>query len=105
MLAIYQQLKESGYTDDHIVLIVEDDIARNPSNPNNGVDQGHPNGDNVYEGAKIDYRTSSLRLKDIADILTGEKSDYLPEVIEASENDNYIYLLERTRNARSNVLE
>ncbi len=32
-----------------------------------------PNGDNVYEGAKIDYRTSSLRLKDIADILTGEK--------------------------------
>ncbi len=39
--AIYQQLKESGYTDDHIVLIVEDDIARNPSNPNNGADQGH----------------------------------------------------------------
>ena len=88
VLAIYQQLKESGYTDDHIVLIVEDDIARNPSNPNNGVIRVTPNGDNVYEGAKIDYRTSSLRLKDIADILTGEKSDYLPEVIEASENDN-----------------
>ena len=83
VLAIYQQLKESGYTDDHIVLIVEDDIARN-----NGVIRVTPNGDNVYEGAKIDYRTSSLRLKDIADILTGEKSDYLPEVIEASENDN-----------------
>ena len=88
VLAIYQQLKESGYTDDHIVLIVEDDIARNPSNPNNGVIRVTPNGDNVYEGAKTDYRTSSLRLKDIADILTGEKSDYLPEVIEASENDN-----------------
>ena len=88
VLAIYQQLKEFGYTDDHIVLIVEDDIARNPSNPNNGVIRVTPNGDNVYEGAKTDYRTSSLRLKDIADILTGEKSDYLPEVIEASENDN-----------------
>ena len=88
VLAIYKQLKESGYTDDHIVLIVEDDIARNPSNPNNGVIRVTPNGDNVYEGAKTDYRTSSLRLKDIADILTGEKSDYLPEVIEASENDN-----------------
>ena len=48
VLAIYQQLKESGYTDDHIVLIVEDDIARNPSNPNNGVIRVTPNGDTMF---------------------------------------------------------
>lgn len=88
VLAIYQRLKASGYTDDRIVLIMEDDIAHNTSNPNQGIVRVTPNGSNVYNGVKIDYRMSDLKPKDIADILTGEKSDKVQEVIRATGNDN-----------------
>lgn len=88
VLAIYQRLKASGYTDDRIVLIMEDDIARNSSNPNQGVIRVTPNGCNVYEGIKIDYRMSDLSPKDIANILTGEPSGNIQEVIRATGYDN-----------------
>lgn len=88
VLAIYQQLKQAEYPDDHIILIAEDDIADNPSNPNPGVVQVTPGGDNMYKDVEIDYRMSSLTVKDIYSILAGCKSDRLPKVIESSENDN-----------------
>lgn len=88
VLAIYQQLKQAGYTDDRIILIVEDDIADNVSNPNKGVIQVTIGGNNVYENVEIDYRMSSLKAKDILAILNGEKSESLPTVIESTENDN-----------------
>lgn len=88
VLAIYQQLKAAGYSDDRIILIVEDDIARNPSNPEPGVIRVTPGGKNIYEGAEIDYRMSELQATDILQILAGRKSDRLPRVIEATEHDN-----------------
>ena len=88
VLAIYQQLRQAGYTDDRIILIVEDDIADNISNPNKGVIQVTIGGNNVYENVEIDYRMSSLNTKDILAILSGEKSEKLPTVIESTENDN-----------------
>ena len=88
VLAIYQQLRQAGYTDDRIILIVEDDIADNVSNPNKGVIQVTIGGNNVYENVEIDYRMSSLKAKDILAILNGEKSETLPTVIESTENDN-----------------
>lgn len=92
VLAIYQQLRARGYSDDDIILIAEDDIARNPSNPSPGVISVTPGGPNVYADVRIDYRTSELTPQDLADILTGRKSERLPEVIEATENDNiFVY--------------
>lgn len=88
VLAIYQQLKAAGYTDDHIVLIVEDDLAQNPSNPEPGVIRVTLTGGNVYENVDIDYRMSDLQATDVLQILSGQKSDRLPKVIEATENDN-----------------
>lgn len=88
VLAIYQQLKQSGYPDDRIILIAEDDIANNESNPNKGVIQVAIGGNNVYENVEIDYTLSSLEARDIFAILNGEKSDRLPVVVESSENDN-----------------
>ncbi len=73
---------------DLIILIVEDDIADNISNPNKGVIQVTIGGNNVYENVEIDYRMSSLNTKDILAILSGEKSEKLPTVIESTENDN-----------------
>lgn len=88
VLAIYQQLKQAGYTDDRIILIAEDDIADNVSNPNKGVVQVTIGGNNVYEQVEIDYRMSELQAKDILAILGGEKSERLPVVIESTANDN-----------------
>ena len=92
VLAIYQQLKSGGYTDDDIILIIEDDLAFNESNPDRGEIRVTPGGDNVYKDVEIDYRMSSISPEDILRILKGEKSLRLPKVIESGENDNiFVY--------------
>ena len=90
VLEMYQILKAQGYDDDHIVLIMEDDIAGNKRNPQQGVVQVRPGGKNVRDGAVIDYKTSDLEPMDIKKILLGEKSDRLPQVIGADTNDNVL---------------
>ena len=89
--AMYQTLRHHGYDDDHIVLIVEDNLAddsRNTlpgeifversSNPN--IDDIFVN-DNVRKHATVDYHFSDLTPEDLAHIMTGRQSDRLPEVI------------------------
>lgn len=88
VLAMYQLLKSSGYDDDHIVLIMEDDIAHNPSNPFKGVVQVAVGGANLYTDVVIDYHLSDITATDIRPILLGESSERLPEVIRSTENDN-----------------
>lgn len=88
VLAIYQLLKLYGYDDNNIILIVEDDIANNQSNPNPGVISVTPGGNNVYKNVNIDYITSDLDCDDILNILKGVKTDRTPSVIESTENDN-----------------
>lgn len=70
-LAFYQQLKEQGLTDDHILLIMEDDIAGHIKNPQPGEIRIIPDGKNVYEPGITDYWLSSLPFSKLADILSG----------------------------------
>ncbi|MGN1375611.1 MAG: C13 family peptidase [Prevotella sp.] len=88
VLNMYQILKSQGYDDDHIVLIMEDDIANNAANPDKGNIRVLPNGPNLYHDVTIDYHPSSLQPSDIKKILCGEQSDRLPQVIHATANDN-----------------
>lgn len=88
VLNIYQQLKAGGYDDDHIVLVIEDDLANNSSNPQKGVLYSRMDGVNVYKDVKVDYHISDLKPNDIREILLGNKSDRLPTVIESDEDDN-----------------
>lgn len=88
VLAMYQLLKSVGYTDDHIVLIMEDDIAYNVSNPFKGIVQVAIGGDNLYTDVQVDYHLSDIRPEDIKPILLGQKSEHLPEVIGSTSNDN-----------------
>lgn len=88
VLAIYQQLKKSGYPDDRIILIMEDDLADNSSNHEKGVVRVSLNGENVRQGAVIDYKLSELTPADFVSILSGKKSEKLHDVIESDENDN-----------------
>lgn len=88
--AMYQLMKRHGYTDDHIILIAEDDIAYNENNIYPGVVRVHPNGENVYAGVKIDYRLHDIEPENLEAILLGDTSERLPQVIHAGENDNVL---------------
>ena len=90
VLEIYRLLKRQGYRDDHIVLISEDDLAYNSRNPSPGTVKVRPDGENLRTDVKIDYRLSDLSPADIQHILAGNRSESLPEVIDATENDNIL---------------
>ena len=90
VLSMYQLLKANGYTDDRIVLIVEDDIAYNTHNPSPGFISTSPNGENVYNGVHIDYNTSDLTPADIKCILLGVQNERLQEVINSDSDDNIL---------------
>ncbi len=85
---MYQLLKKNGYTDDHIVLIAEDDIANHANNPDKGYVAVRIGGENVRKDVVIDYHTSDLNPEDIKAILCGERSDRLKDVISADSTDN-----------------
>ena len=87
-LAMYHALKAQGFDDDHIILIMEDDIAHHAKNLHPGVMKITSDGDNLYEGVEIDYKMSDLYSADIDNILTGEKTARTPVVLETTENDN-----------------
>lgn len=90
VLNMYQILKRHGYKDNRIVLIIEDDIAHHTKNPQPGVVQVRIGGENVYDKVEVDYRTSQLEPEDIRKILCGERSERLPQVIEADKDDNIL---------------
>lgn len=90
--AMYQLLRSHGYDDDHIVLIVEDNLANDSrnifpgqifverSNDPAAANDAFVNED-VRKNAVVDYHFSDLQLDDLADIMTGRRSDRLPHVI------------------------
>ena len=88
VFAMYQLLKQHGYSDDHIVLICEDDVARHANNPHSGELRISDTGDNVYNAEAIDYRLSTLMPDDIGAILQGRASDRLPHVLHPDSDDN-----------------
>ena len=103
-LAQYQMLKEFGYDDDHIILILEDDIAGNPENPYPGVVHVTPGGENLRTGAVIDYKTSDVTPEDLANIFSGTVTERTPLVIHGSPGTN-VFLFWSGHGARDNVLK
>lgn len=89
-LAMYQMLKGFGYTDDKIILIMEDDVANYPSNPYPGEVRVLPGGPDLREGAVIDYYLSSLAPEDLLGIFSGEPSEKTPVVIEGGIGTNVL---------------
>ena len=100
--AMYQTLLHHGYDDDHIVLIVEDNLADDGRNKYPGEifverssDPAAANdifmNDNVRKNAVVDYHFSDLRPEDLADIMTGRSSDRLPHVIHPSRSSDVFF--------------
>ena len=90
ILYIYQNLKKNGFTDDDIILIMRDDIANHAKNPNKGVISVSPQGENLYRDVQLDYRADTLGVKDIEDILLGNKNGRLNTVLQSTDTDNVL---------------
>lgn len=90
VLALYQMLKQNGYDDSRIILIMEDDIAYNPKNPHPGQVRTSPLGDNLYENVVRDYRLSELAPADLLPIMRGEASQRLPAVVQSGAGSNVL---------------
>ena len=90
ILYVYNSLKKNGFTDDDIILIMRDDIANHAKNPDKGIIRVSPNGENLYQNIVIDYRADTLSVKDLEDILLGNKSSKLATVLESTDTDNVL---------------
>lgn len=98
-LNIYQILKSNGYDDDHIILIIADDITNRLSNKSSEV-RVSPNGENLYHDITIDYNLKDISSSDLCDILIGNQSENLkvaansekpPGLTGDSETDIFIF--------------
>ncbi|MBO5796327.1 MAG: C13 family peptidase, partial [Bacteroides sp.] len=91
VLGVYHYLKGQGYDDDHIILIMADDIAYNERNPLPGVVRREVAGKNLYEDVEIDYNLGDLTLDDLKQILTSEPSEEYPVTLASTPNDNVLF--------------
>merc|ERR1712055_523201 len=71
----YQIVSAHGVPDDHIIVMMYDDIAYNKENPTPGKIINHPNGTEVYHGVPKDYVCGSVRPDIFLQVLKGEKVD------------------------------
>lgn len=99
--AMYQTLRHHGYEDDHIVLIVEDNLAYSPNNKLPGQifversDAPEKTGpfinDDVRSHVTVDYHFSDITRDDIVDIMLGRESARLPHVIHPDSASNVFF--------------
>jgi ABC-type branched-subunit amino acid transport system substrate-binding protein len=92
-LAMYQLLKKRGFDDDHIVLVLADDIADASDNPQPGTVYNAVGGANVHAGdVAVDYNLSDVTPAALLAILQGNRSDATPAVVESTANDDvFVY--------------
>ncbi|XP_066969761.1 legumain-like [Macrobrachium rosenbergii] len=70
----YQVLHDHGIPDDHIVVMMYDDLADNSENPTPGVIINQPDGPNVYEGIIKDYTGHDVTPDVFFKVLTGDEA-------------------------------
>ena len=85
-----QLLKRHGYDDDHILFVIEDNIADNPRNLYPGVVKVRPDGENVHTDVHVDYKLSQLSFKQFSQLMQGKKLPEFTQHLPSSPNDNII---------------
>jgi legumain len=70
----YQVLSRGGIPDDHIIVMVYNDIANNPENPRPGTLINHPTGEDVYANMPLDYTKDNVNAETFLAILTGNET-------------------------------
>jgi glycosylphosphatidylinositol transamidase (GPIT) subunit GPI8/ABC-type branched-subunit amino acid transport system substrate-binding protein len=100
--AMYSTLRQHGYDDDHIVLIVEDNLANSDRNVFPGqifVERSSDPAaasdpfvnDDVRKNAVVDYHFSDLQPGDVADIMMGRRSERLSQVISPTASSDVFF--------------
>jgi len=93
-LAMYTRLKANGIPDDHIILMLYDDIPTDPENPIQGDVHNVPRGPNLRYGADVDYSGSQVTAATLTNVLTGTKTNSTPIVLESNAStDVFVYLV------------
>merc|ERR1711910_90123 len=91
----YQIVHAHGVPDDHIIVMMYDDLAYNKENPTPGKLINQPNGTDVYHGVVKDYVCASVRPDIFLQVLQGEKVDGIfgsGKTLQSGPNDNvFVY--------------
>ncbi len=90
VLNAYQLLKSKGVDDDHIILVIADDLAYNIYNKFPGVVRNEINGKNLYHDLKIDYKLNDISSQAIFNIFTGTQTAETPVVFKSLPSDNIL---------------
>merc|ERR1711915_990272 len=69
----YQVLHEHGLDDDHIIVMMYDDIAYNSKNPTKGKIINKPSGPNVYNKVPKDYTGPNVTPENFIAVLRGDR--------------------------------
>jgi glycosylphosphatidylinositol transamidase (GPIT) subunit GPI8/ABC-type branched-subunit amino acid transport system substrate-binding protein len=91
VLNMYQLLKSKGWDDDHIILIMANDIVDNASNKYFGEVRAYSDGDNLYQDVQLDYDTDTMSVADINEIFMGRQSQHLPVVLPSTDETNVLF--------------
>ena len=87
VLGIYQMLRSGGFPDDHIILVLDKDMASDKSNPEPGVVRNSEDGPDLFGGtgslpaAEVDYDSKDVSPADIASIMLGKGGGRLGTVL------------------------
>lgn len=93
VLTLYHLLRENGVSDDHIILIIYDDIPTIPENPIPGDIHNIPKGKNIRFGALVDYSGTDVTAATLKNVLTGTKTASTPVVLESNAStDVFVYI-------------
>ncbi len=91
-LAMYQLLKSRGVPDERIILVLEDDLAGDPRNPDGAV-RNVAGGPDLRAGAEIDYRLSQIGPDDLQALLEGQPTASTPVVLGGGAGDDALVYL------------
>jgi len=92
-LAMYTLLKDNGVSDDHIILMLYDDVPSSPQNPVRGDVHNIVGGANLRSGAQVDYRGANVTAETLAAVLTGNRTAQTPVVLDSNAStDVFVYI-------------
>jgi ABC-type branched-subunit amino acid transport system substrate-binding protein len=90
-LAYYQALRRAGVDDDHIVLVLADDLGKDPRNPEPGVVRNVAGGPDLNRNVVIDYKLdATFGAAEALAILSGSKSARTPTVLASDAGDDVL---------------
>ncbi|MCX6698602.1 MAG: ABC transporter substrate-binding protein [Methanomicrobiales archaeon] len=92
-LAVYTLLRGNGVPDDHIILMLYDDVPYALENPIRGDIHNIPGGINLRPGAGVDYSGSQVSPATLRQVLLGNRTKITPDVLESDNGtDVFVYI-------------